>query len=314
MAWASPSRCGRRRRAAPSGHRHCGRAGRRRWRRPDGPTQRPLPGGRAGQTVVLPEPDGPESSTQPQPARTCLHATEHPRGGLPASLSATSGNTRIDVFPASMPIDVFPPRRMASWILSRRKRCNAGRPTMNRRRTYGPAALGIIGVLASGLVAAGCGTVRGGALAPATSGHAARATGLAAVADSGITGCTALLSTHQVPAEGYPKIRAEFTGSRWTDLRDAWHSLRGPRCHLAACPGLRVPDRLVLPAAVVHLRPARLEQPPINDNQPMPDWHNRCLSRLSADKLTAESGTGPVSARQGPDSLRQDISRAVLSQ
>lgn len=92
---------------------------------------------------------------------------------------------------------------------------------MNRRRTYGPAALGIIGVLASGLVAAGCGTVRGGALAPATSGHAARATGLAAAADSGITGCTALLSTHQVPAEGYPKIRAEFTGSRWADLRDA---------------------------------------------------------------------------------------------
>lgn len=93
---------------------------------------------------------------------------------------------------------------------------------MNRRRTYGPAALTILGVLASGLVAAGCGTASSGAVPAVTnSAHAARATRLAAAADSGIAGCTALLGTHQVPAQGYPKIRAEFAGSRWADLRAA---------------------------------------------------------------------------------------------
>jgi hypothetical protein len=99
---------------------------------------------------------------------------------------------------------------------------------MNRRRTYGPAALTILGVLASGLVAAGCGTASsgaapGGAFVPAgtNSAHAARATRLAAAADSGVAGCTALLATHQVPAWGYPKIRAEFASSRWADLRAA---------------------------------------------------------------------------------------------
>jgi hypothetical protein len=39
--------------------------------------------------------------------------------------------------------------------------------------------------------------------------------------DSGLAGCTALSHTHQVAATKYPRIRAEFTGSRWPDLRAA---------------------------------------------------------------------------------------------
>jgi hypothetical protein len=42
-----------------------------------------------------------------------------------------------------------------------------------------------------------------------------------APADSGLAGCTSLSSTHQVAATGYPKIRAQFAGSRWPDLRTA---------------------------------------------------------------------------------------------
>ena len=42
-----------------------------------------------------------------------------------------------------------------------------------------------------------------------------------APADSGLAGCTSLASTHQVAATGYPKIRAQFAGSRWPDLRTA---------------------------------------------------------------------------------------------
>jgi hypothetical protein len=39
--------------------------------------------------------------------------------------------------------------------------------------------------------------------------------------DSGLVACTYPLSTQDVPATGYPKIRAEFAGSRWPDLRNA---------------------------------------------------------------------------------------------
>jgi hypothetical protein len=39
--------------------------------------------------------------------------------------------------------------------------------------------------------------------------------------DSGLAGCTALSDMHQVAATKYPRIRAEFTGSRWPDLRAA---------------------------------------------------------------------------------------------
>ena len=39
--------------------------------------------------------------------------------------------------------------------------------------------------------------------------------------DSGLVACAYPLSTQDVPAADYPKIRAEFAGSRWPDLRNA---------------------------------------------------------------------------------------------
>ena len=42
-----------------------------------------------------------------------------------------------------------------------------------------------------------------------------------APADSGVAGCTALLSGHQVAAADYPRIRSEFAASQWPDLRAA---------------------------------------------------------------------------------------------
>jgi len=39
--------------------------------------------------------------------------------------------------------------------------------------------------------------------------------------DSGLVACTYPLSTQDVPAADYQKIRAEFAGSRWPDLRNA---------------------------------------------------------------------------------------------
>jgi hypothetical protein len=39
--------------------------------------------------------------------------------------------------------------------------------------------------------------------------------------DSGLVACAYPLSTQDVPATEYPKIRAEFAGSRWPDLRNA---------------------------------------------------------------------------------------------
>jgi hypothetical protein len=39
--------------------------------------------------------------------------------------------------------------------------------------------------------------------------------------DSGLVACAYPLSTKDVPASDYPKIRAEFAGSRWPDLRNA---------------------------------------------------------------------------------------------
>jgi hypothetical protein len=39
--------------------------------------------------------------------------------------------------------------------------------------------------------------------------------------DSGLVACRYPLTTHNVPAASYPKIRAEFAGSRWPDLRAA---------------------------------------------------------------------------------------------
>ena len=39
--------------------------------------------------------------------------------------------------------------------------------------------------------------------------------------DSGLIACKYPLSTQRVPAADYPKIRAQFAGSRWPDLRNA---------------------------------------------------------------------------------------------
>ena len=39
--------------------------------------------------------------------------------------------------------------------------------------------------------------------------------------DSGLVACAYPLTTHDVPAADYRKIRAEFAGSRWPDLRTA---------------------------------------------------------------------------------------------
>jgi hypothetical protein len=39
--------------------------------------------------------------------------------------------------------------------------------------------------------------------------------------DSGLVACAYPLSTQDVPATDYPKIRGEFADSRWPDLRNA---------------------------------------------------------------------------------------------
>ena len=39
--------------------------------------------------------------------------------------------------------------------------------------------------------------------------------------DSGLVACAYPLATQDIPAADYPKIRAEFAGSRWPDLRNA---------------------------------------------------------------------------------------------
>ena len=39
--------------------------------------------------------------------------------------------------------------------------------------------------------------------------------------DSGLVACTYPLSTQDVPVTDYQKIRAQFAGSRWPDLRNA---------------------------------------------------------------------------------------------
>lgn len=46
-------------------------------------------------------------------------------------------------------------------------------------------------------------------------------TASAAPQDSGLLACAYPLATQHVPAADYPKIRAEFAGSRWPDLRTA---------------------------------------------------------------------------------------------
>jgi hypothetical protein len=43
-------------------------------------------------------------------------------------------------------------------------------------------------------------------------------TRLALSPDSGLAGCSSVLGAHQVAASDYPKIAAQFAGSRWPDL------------------------------------------------------------------------------------------------
>ncbi len=44
-------------------------------------------------------------------------------------------------------------------------------------------------------------------------------TRLALSPDSGLAGCSSVLGAHQAAAKNYPKIAAQFAGSRWPDLR-----------------------------------------------------------------------------------------------
>ena len=46
-------------------------------------------------------------------------------------------------------------------------------------------------------------------------------TGSASPRDSGLVACTYPLATQDVPPAKYPKLRAEFAGSRFADLRTA---------------------------------------------------------------------------------------------
>jgi hypothetical protein len=71
-------------------------------------------------------------------------------------------------------------------------------PARTRRRTLGVA------ILTPLLLAGGLGGI------PAYASQ-----------DSGLAGCAYPLSTQDVPATDYPKIRAQFAGSRWPDLRNA---------------------------------------------------------------------------------------------
>ena len=59
------------------------------------------------------------------------------------------------------------------------------------------------------------------ALVPALLLGALASTGSAAPQDSGLVACAYPLATQDVPAAEYPKLRAEFAGSRFADLRTA---------------------------------------------------------------------------------------------
>ena len=59
------------------------------------------------------------------------------------------------------------------------------------------------------------------AVIPALLLGALASTASAAPQDSGLVACAYPLATHDVPAAAYPKLRAEFAGSRFADLRTA---------------------------------------------------------------------------------------------
>jgi len=59
------------------------------------------------------------------------------------------------------------------------------------------------------------------AVVPALLIGAPGSTGSGAPQDSGLVACAYPLATQDVPAGEYPKLRAEFVGSRFADLRTA---------------------------------------------------------------------------------------------
>jgi hypothetical protein len=59
------------------------------------------------------------------------------------------------------------------------------------------------------------------AVIPALLLGALGSTASAAPRDSGLVACAYPLATQEVPAAEYPKLRAEFAGSRFADLRTA---------------------------------------------------------------------------------------------
>ncbi len=64
-------------------------------------------------------------------------------------------------------------------------------------------------------------TIGAAALMPALLIGVLGSTHSGAPQDSGLVACAYPLSTQDVPATEYPKIRAQFAGSRWPDLRTA---------------------------------------------------------------------------------------------
>jgi hypothetical protein len=64
-------------------------------------------------------------------------------------------------------------------------------------------------------------TIGTAAVTPALLIGALGSTGSGAPHDSGLVACAYPLATQDVPAADYPKLRAEFAGSRWPDLRNA---------------------------------------------------------------------------------------------
>ena len=76
--------------------------------------------------------------------------------------------------------------------------------------------------------------------------------------DSGLVACAYPLSTQDVSAADYRKIRAEFAGSTLAGPAHRRHRLRRSGRAATHCAGYRrIPDRLVLPAAFRRLRKAR---------------------------------------------------------
>ena len=64
-------------------------------------------------------------------------------------------------------------------------------------------------------------TIGAAAVIPAVLIGVLGSTGSGAPQDSGLVACAYPLSTQDIPAAEYPKLRAEFAGSRWPDLRTA---------------------------------------------------------------------------------------------